>query len=462
MPSAATDWATLLADPGSVSAVPARADGDTIDGVRCRIGGHEAVLVWCRFDVAAGTLSRAAADRFVELADAATAAGLPLVAVANSGGVRMQEGPRAFVRMVDLVAAVRRHRDAGLPVVTYLADPTTGGILASWGSLGHVCAAEPGATIGFTGPRVAEGLGSPIEPADVQRAEGLHARGLVDAVVSRSELRDWLADVLAALAPPTALATPTALAPHTAPFRARGTGAGTVPRARNDGGAGPTGWAAVAATRAPGRPRVVDGVLAALAEEGPIVEVRGDRIGGRDGAMVTAFARLGGRRILLVAHRGRGGRPARPTAATLRSARRAMELADELGVAVVTLIDTPGPVIDAEQEAQGMAGEVARSLDTMGRLRVPSVAVLAGQGGGGPALAWFAARSRFAVPDAWLAPISPEAGSLIVHRDTAHAAEIAELQQVSATELARDGVVDRVIDPDDLLDAVAAAIEAQR
>jgi len=135
-----------------------------------------------------------------------------------------------------------------------------------------------------------------------------------------------------------------------------------------------------------------------------------------------------------------------------------MTIAQELGLPVVTVIDTPGAEISGEQERQGLAGEIARSIDTLSSLTVPSVAVIAGQGSGGAAMAWLAAARVIAAADAWLAPIAPEAASLIVHRDTDHAAELADAQQVGAVELRDQGIVDAVFAPGDLIDAVVASL----
>ena len=164
------DWPSLLGDPDSTTPIPG--EDESIAALRCRIDGHEVVLVWCRFDVSAGTLSVAAGRRFVGALAYARAERLPVVAIANSGGARMQEGNRAFVQMVGCIGAVRDLIADGLAFLVYLADPTMGGVFASWGSLGQVTFAQPGATIGFTGPRIAEGLGTPIEPASTQTAEG--------------------------------------------------------------------------------------------------------------------------------------------------------------------------------------------------------------------------------------------------------------------------------------------------
>src|SRR2546429_9884258 len=103
----------------------------------------------------------------------ATQERLPLLAAPASGGTRVQEGPLAFLQMANITRAITEHRSAGLPYLVFLRDPTVGGAFASWGSLGHLTVAEPGALIGFTGPRVFQSLTARPFPAGVQLAENL-------------------------------------------------------------------------------------------------------------------------------------------------------------------------------------------------------------------------------------------------------------------------------------------------
>ena len=111
----------------------------------------------------------------------------------------MQEGPPAFVQMVRIAEAVTRHKAAGLPYLVYLRHPTTGGVMASWGSLGHVTVAEPGALLGFLGPKVYEVLNGRPFPSGVQVSENLFAHGLVDGVVPPEELAGLVDRVLTIL-----------------------------------------------------------------------------------------------------------------------------------------------------------------------------------------------------------------------------------------------------------------------
>ncbi|MDN5717118.1 MAG: acetyl-CoA carboxyl transferase, partial [Janibacter sp.] len=123
---------------------------------RASIRGHEVALIVGEFRFLGGSIGRAAAGRIVAAIRRATTQGLPLIAATASGGTRMQEGTPAFMTMVDISAAVVAHKAAGLPYLVYLRHPTTGGVFASWGSLGHMTIAEPGALIGFLGPVVYE------------------------------------------------------------------------------------------------------------------------------------------------------------------------------------------------------------------------------------------------------------------------------------------------------------------
>ncbi|MYW00813.1 acetyl-CoA carboxylase carboxyltransferase subunit beta, partial [Streptomyces sp. SID3343] len=175
-----------------------------------RICGRRVAVAACEFAFLAGSIGVAGAERLTRAVERATAEGLPLVASPTSGGTRMQEGTIAFLQMVKISAAVAAHRAAGLPYLVYLRHPTTGGVFASWGSLGHVTAAQPGALVGFLGPRVYEALHDRPFPEGVQVAENLYEHGLIDAVVAPEELRDVVIRVFDVLDPGT---TPRVAAP---------------------------------------------------------------------------------------------------------------------------------------------------------------------------------------------------------------------------------------------------------
>lgn len=380
-----------------------------------RVHGRRVALIASNFDFLGGSIGVAAAERITAAVERATAERLPLLASPSSGGTRMQEGTVAFLQMVKIAAAVEQHKRAHLPYLVYLRHPTTGGVFASWGSLGHVTIAEPGAMIGFLGPRVYEQLyGEPFPPG-IQTAEHLQQHGVIDGVVPLKWLRRTLERALKVLvdapAPP-----PAALTPEPIP---------NMPA-----------WESVLASRRPDRPGV-GRLLRHGATERVLLSGTGE------GETILALARFQRQPAVLLGQRRTESGTVGPAA--LREARRGMALAAGLTLPLVLVIDTPGPALSAEAEEEGLAGEIARCLADLVTLPTPTVSVLLGQGSGGPALAMVPADRVLAAEHAWLAPLPPEGASAIVYRDTEHAADLAAAQGIRASDLLASGIVDVIV-----------------
>ena len=419
-------------------------DESVITGVG-EISGAPIVLVVSEFGFLGGSIGRAAGERVVGAVRRATRERLPVLALPASGGTRMQEGTAAFLQMASIAEAVGSHRRAGLPYLVYLRHPTTGGVFASWGSMGHITWAEPGALVGFLGPRVYEGLHRKPFPDGVQVSENLAAHGIVDAIVPVDELAGRVARVVELLAEPV---DPPASPPVVAPSRSVGAPSPPVdapspsvdaPSPSVEPPPPPVElvetWDRVLATRAADRPGLRALLLASDAamihDTGPIV---------------LALSRFG-RTTAVVIGQDRtvqaDGRLIGP--ADLRVARRGLALATELRLPVVTVIDTPGADLSVDAEEGGLAREIALCLADLIAVPRPTVSVLLGEGAGGAALALFPADRRLAVDDAWLSPLPPEGASVIVHRDTAHAPELAAAQGIAATDLAEHGEIDEIV-----------------
>ncbi len=447
---------------------------------RAALNGRPVAVVAGEFGFLGGSIGVATAERVARAFERALAEGLPLVALPASGGSRMQEGTLAVVGMAKLAAAAGRLRAAGLPYVVCLTNPTMGGVLASWGSLGTVTFALPDAVTGFAGPRVVELLtGRPLS-SRVQRSETLLAQGLLDAVVAPAELRAAVARVLAVAAgsegegsgpsarsvqagsPP---APDLADAADSLPLDARPSA--PVPADLAGAERPRDAWASLQHVRDRRRPGA-GVVLDAIATD--VTVLRGARDGHPDDpACFAALARLAGFPAVVVAQRRRGdGAPAVMNAAGYRKARRAMALAAELSLPFVTIVDTPGAELSEEAERGGLAGEIAGCLADMAALEVPAVAVLLGEGGSGGALALLAADAVLAAEHASLGVIAPEGASAILYRDVDHAAELAATQGGASWQLQAAGIADVLIpephpaheEPDAFVAAVGAALSA--
>ncbi len=151
------------------------------------------------FDFMGGSMGIVVGEKLARLFDLACQRKLPVIIFAASGGARMQEGALALMQLAKVSAAVARLRDARLPYISVLCDPTTGGVAASFAMLGDLNIAEPGARIGFAGRRVIEQTTNQQLPDDFQSSEFLLAHGMLDAIVVRHQMRFTLARILAML-----------------------------------------------------------------------------------------------------------------------------------------------------------------------------------------------------------------------------------------------------------------------
>jgi acetyl-CoA carboxylase carboxyl transferase beta subunit len=390
------------------------------------IHGRRVAVVACEFRFLAGSIGTAAAERLVQAVERATQEGLPLLAAPVSGGTRMQEGTGAFVQMVKITAAIARHKAAGLPYLVYLRHPTTGGVFASWGSLGHLTVAEPGALVGFLGPRVYEALYERPFPEGVQVAENLFRRGLIDAVVEPGDIPEVLDRALNVLCSEDTGGEPLPALP---------TGTEEISET--------PAWESITRSRRPERPGVRRLLRYAATD---VVPLNGTGEGEADPGLLIALARFGGAPCVFLGQDRRGQTVDHPMGpGALREARRGMRLADELGLPLLTVIDTPGAALSVEAEEGGLAGEIARCLSDMVTLDAPTITLLFGQGTGGGALALLPADRVVAAQHGWLSPLPPEGASAIVHRTTDRAAEMAERQGVRSLDLMRAGIVDRIV-----------------
>src|SRR5689334_8977120 len=181
-----------LADEGALSTGLADAmviGQATLDGRGCELAIMD-------FTFMGGSMGSVVGEKFSRACDSAAERGVPLISVTSSGGARMQEGILALMQLPKTVSAVEDLRDAGQPLLSVMAHPTTGGVLASFASLGDVLLAEPGALIAFTGPRVVEQTTREKLPDDFGLAEQNLRFGHLDAILPRPEIRPTVARLL--------------------------------------------------------------------------------------------------------------------------------------------------------------------------------------------------------------------------------------------------------------------------
>ncbi len=396
-----------------------------------RLGGHDIAIAALDFGFLGGSMGVVVGERLVRMAERAKDRKLPLITVSTSGGARMQEGMFSLLQMAKTSAAVERLKSSGSVYISILAHPTTGGVFASFANLGDFIFAEPGALIGFAGPRVAEQIIGRKLPEGSHTAESLFAHGMIDDVVDRRQQRDRLARTLSIVSAPRS------------GFQRR------VRRFRPPrGGDDLPAWDAVQRARASSRLTSADFMQRVL---GDFVEFHGDRSSGDDPAIIAGIGTMDGKGVAIIAlERGHLGdrisrHEGRPYPEGYRKARRVMEFAERLRLPLITLIDTPGAYPGVEAEERGLASELAGSLARMSTLRTPIVSVVIGEGGSGGALALAVADRVIMLEGAIYSVIAPEGAAAILYRDPTRAPELSTKLKLTAWELKRLGIIDEVL-----------------
>ena len=397
----------------------------------CSIAGSRAVITIFDFEFLGGTMGSVVGEKIANAFEYATRHRIPLVSVAASGGARVQEGMLSLMQMAKVSAAAARHGRRGLAFISILTDPTFGGVMASFASLGDVILAEPGAQIGFVGPRVIEQTTGVPPPVGSHLAESLLRFGLIDSVVPREELSETVGYLIRHLR--LAEAEQTRVERPRAGKKARKVDA----------------WEEVRLARLTGRPTARLYVSRITTH---FIELHGDRQGGDDPAVIGGLAEIDGQTVMVIGQE-RGGTPAEQAAAHrgmaapggYRKSLRLMRLAAKFRIPVITLVDSPGAESGYESEQGGIAYALARNLAAMTVLPTPIVAVVIGEGGSGGALALSVGDRVLMLEHAIFSVISPEGAAAIIYKDAAKAAALSEVLKLTGRDLLRLGVIDTLV-----------------
>ena len=405
---------------------------------KCRVGGQETVLGVMDGRFLMASMGEAVGEKITRAAERATKERLPLILFTCSGGARMQEGIFSLMQMAKTSAALRRHSDAGLLYITVLTDPTTGGVTASFAMEGDIILAEPGALIGFAGPRVIEQTTGQKLPKGFQRAEFLLEHGFIDRIVERGGLKQTLSDILRMhRAPGKGRAIAEAQQPQKAVGRQlQGTGSDTAKLTGTD----KTAWERVQLSRDKKRPRG-HAYIAALFED--FYELHGDRLFADDPAVLGGIATFLGRPVTVISQeKDQNFGMCSPDG--YRKALRLMHQAEKFGRPVICFVDTPGAACGVEAEERGQGEAIARNIYEMSALKVPVLTVIIGEGGSGGALALAVGNEVWMLENSVYSILSPEGFASILWKDSKRAKHAAECMRLTAAELKAAGMVERV------------------
>ena len=403
---------------------------------KARIGGHETMLAVCDGRFLMASMGQIVGEKITRAVERATKEKLPVIIFACSGGARMQEGMVSLMQMAKTAAALKRHSEAGLLYVSVLTDPTTGGVTASFAMLGDVILAEPQALIGFAGPRVIEQTIGEKLPKGFQRSEFLLEHGFLDRIVERHEMRQVLCEILRL--------HEAGQQDFSEEVQQKSELSGETTQKSKK-----TAWERVQISREKDRPVGQDYIEQLFPD---FLEFHGDRYFGDDPAIIGGIASFQGKKVTVLAQaKGKSTKEnvernfGMPSPEGYRKALRLMKQAEKFGRPVLCFVDTPGAFCGLEAEERGQGEAIARCLFEMSDLKVPVLSLVIGEGGSGGALAMAVANEVWMMENAVYSVLSPEGFASILWKDSTRAKEAAEVMKLTATDLQKLGMIEKVI-----------------
>ncbi len=407
---------------------------------KLNINGIPTVVAVCDGRFMMASMGEVVGEKITRAVEKATEEKLPIIIFACSGGARMQEGIVSLMQMAKTSAALKRHSDEGLLYISVLTDPTTGGVTASFAMLGDIILAEPGALIGFAGPRVIEQTIGQKLPEGFQRSEFLLEHGFIDAIVERKEMRSTLSKILDMHITKTEDNTE---------FVENKEQMQTAVENDLECQDKMSAWDHVQLARDKNRPTGKDYIQLLFSD---FVEMHGDRLYRDDPAVIGGVAKFHGEPVtILVQEKGHGTKEniahrfGMVSPEGYRKSLRLMKQAEKFNRPVICFVDTPGAFCGLEAEENGQGEAIARNLYELSGLKVPVLSVVIGEGGSGGALAFAVADEVWMMEHAIYSILSPEGFASILWKDSKRAKEAADVMKMTAQDLKDLGIIEQII-----------------
>ncbi len=407
-----------------------------------KIFGHSIVLGICDARFLMGSMGYVVGEKVTRSIEKATEKSLPVFFFCCSGGARMQEGIVSLMQMAKTSAAIKQHSKAGNLYCTILTDPTTGGVTASFAMLGDIIMAEPGALIGFAGPRVIKQTIGHDLPKGAQTAEFLLEHGLIDGIISRKDMRkvmhflivshrkqegyDNFIEHIDYTFMPTEIAKEKQVKSN--PW---------------------SPWQKVKAARRFDRPSAMEYIDLIFDS---FIEAHGDRHFCDDHAIIGGIGFINGQPITVIAdQKGSTYEEAvmrnfgMPIPEGYRKALRLMKQAEKFNRPIVSFVNTSGAYPGLESEERNIGEAIAKNLYEMSALKVPVLCIMLGEGGSGGALATAVGNEVWMMENATYSILSPEGYASILWRDSNRAMEASEKMKITAQDLKKLGIIEKII-----------------
>ena len=400
------------------------------------IKGEKVVLCVMDSRFQMGSMGSVVGEKITRAIETAIEKRLPLIIFTASGGARMQEGIYSLMQMAKVSAALSKFNHEGLLYISFLTDPTYGGVTASFAMLGDIILSEPYALIGFAGKRVIEQTINQRLPEDFQTAEFLLEHGFIDKIVERKNIKDTLYFILR-------LHSIKAKYNHIDIKNKNN----TIEVEKVD----PLSpWEKVDMVRSTSRPTSMDYIDRIFTS---FIEFHGDRYFGDDGCIVGGIGMLDETPVTIIAQeKGKDLKEkvkrnfGMPNPEGYRKALRLMKQAEKFNRPIICFIDTPGAYCGVGAEERGQGEAIARCLMEASSIRTPIISIVVGEGGSGGALALTIADNICMLRNSIYSILSPEGFASILWKDSKRAIEASNIMKITAGDLLEFGIIDNIIE----------------
>ena len=405
----------------------------------CKIDDKDVVMIVIDSSFLGGSMGVVVGEKVTLALELAKRKKIPCVCTVSSSGTRLQEGIFSLLQMAKTSFAVRSLKDANIPFITILSNPTTGQIFSSFASLSDIIISEPNAQIGFSS------LGE-ITEFDKDKKNLPHTSetfiqfGQIDKIINRDKIKTNLSLLLDLLYPNHKVNSVKISKEHIKKNLPYKNPEEIIKLSRNKN-----------------RPKsryYLENIFTNF------FEIHGDRVSYDDTSIITGIGKISGQSVMIIAQQkseknirrksSSGSQSGEITPSGFRKATRAINLAELFKIPLVSLVDTPGPALGMEMEKLGLSNSVSNMIDQIGKVNTPTISIIIGEGGSEAALAFSITDKVFMLENAIYTPIIPEKGAKTEMKDQNKISEIAESLKLTASDCLSSGIIDKIIpEPND-------------
>jgi acetyl-CoA carboxylase carboxyl transferase subunit beta len=399
----------------------------------CRIGDVGCVIIALDFGFLGGSMGLIVGEKISLSIELAAKRNIPVVAMINSGGTRLQEGVISLMQMSKTVSAVHTLKDANQPMITVLGNPSTGQVMASFAALSDILIAEPGAHIGYSPYRKLKEITGSSQTENYLSEDFLN-HGFIDKIISRNKLKFELSTLLSVLKPSFTIKKNVSNQP--------------ILKIK-----APKAWEAVQLSRKITRPKSLDYINKIITE---FTELNGDRSGTNNDAVKIGLGKISDIPVMIIGQqRGvvtkitsnniKRNFDKKITPGGFRKAIRAIEIAERFNLPCINFVDSLSPELTLKSEYDGLAFSIASLISKKLKANIPLISVIIGEGGSETALAFSIADSILMLQNSIFTPISPEEAAKIQLGDKRKAPEISSKMKLTSIDCKELGIIDKII-----------------